>query len=78
MISTLSGLTYKNIGKMANKTFNIPSHLKHFVSIHNPVKSKTCKSIVLVMFNFVKKLLWWYKSQITTNHWWYDSLFVLG
>ena len=29
MISTLSGLTYKNIGKVANKIFNIPNHLKH-------------------------------------------------
>ena len=29
MISTLMGLTYyRNIGKMANETFNVPNHLK--------------------------------------------------
>ena len=27
VISTLSGLTYKNIEKMANKIFNVPNHL---------------------------------------------------
>ena len=27
VISTLSGSTYKNIKKMANKIFNIPNHL---------------------------------------------------
>ena len=27
MISTLWGLTYKNIGKPANKIFNVPNHL---------------------------------------------------
>ena len=29
VISTLSGLTYKNIEKMANKIFNVPNHLKY-------------------------------------------------
>ena len=28
MISTLSGLTYKNIGKTTNKMFKIPNHLR--------------------------------------------------
>ena len=27
VISALSGLTYKNIEKMANKIFNVPNHL---------------------------------------------------
>ena len=27
MISTLRGLTYRNIEKMANKIFNVPNHL---------------------------------------------------
>ena len=33
MISTLWGLTYKNIGKMANKLFNIPNHLNEWGQI---------------------------------------------
>ena len=28
VISTLSGLTYKNIEKVTNKIFNVPDHLK--------------------------------------------------
>ena len=32
VISTLSGLTYKNIEKMANKIFNVPKHLKEGIS----------------------------------------------
>ena len=31
VISTLSGLTYKNIEQMANKIFNVPNHLKQFL-----------------------------------------------
>ena len=31
-ISTLSGLTYKNIEKMANKIFNVLNHLKEGIS----------------------------------------------
>ena len=30
MISALCQLTYKNIGKIANKTINVPNHLTDF------------------------------------------------
>ena len=32
MISTLNGLTYKNVGKMANQILNVPNHLKNNIT----------------------------------------------
>ena len=32
MISTLIGLTYKNIKKMANQILNVPNHLKNNIT----------------------------------------------
>ena len=30
MVSSFNGLTYKNIGKMTNKMFNVPNHLWNY------------------------------------------------
>ena len=34
VISTLSGLTFKNLEKMANKIVNVPNHLKSTLPTH--------------------------------------------
>ena len=44
MISTLRGLTYRNINKMANKIFNVPNHLTYCQKVFWPCEiTDDCK-----------------------------------